>query len=57
MPKEIQQEPVLVPATDAERLDWIDERPMRAQEVYWTIVNEDMSVREAIDRLAFLQAR
>lgn len=57
MPKEIQQPSVLVPATDAERLDWIEIRTSRAMEIYWHIENEGGTVREAIDRLAFLQAR
>lgn len=41
--------------TDEERLDWLEKSDSRLQDVYWTVQNEGMSVRMAIDHLQVLQ--
>ena len=41
--------------SDTARLDWLGGDPDRVESVRWTMINEDMDAREAIDHLIALR--
>jgi len=42
---------------DGERIDWLERTPSRFHDVYWRMINEGETARQAIDALALLQSR
>ena len=42
--------------TDSQRLDWLERIPSRFHDVYWRMMKEGETARNAIDKIAQMQA-